>query len=255
MSDDSHLIPSIVFIVPYRNRENDKNIFLEKMKFILEDETEPYEIFFSHQYDNRPFNRGAVKNIGFIALKNKYPDHYKDITFVFNDVDTFPCDKNIINYNTTSGIVKHFYGFKFALGGIFSIKGEDFEKSKGFPNLWGWGIEDNLMNDRCLEVNLKIDRSNFYDISDTKITRLFDGYNRTISKKDTMHYSNKSCDSMVNLNNIKYRFNGIFINILSFDCISNHTDQIYDIINIKTVKKLKITKAYEFRRNWSMFKK
>ena len=107
------------------------------MKILLEDITEPYEIYFAHQCDNRPFNRGAMKNLGFIAIKNKYPNHYKDITFIFNDVDTFPGEKGMIDYITTPGIVKHYYGFNFALGGIFSICGADFEKAKGFPNFWG----------------------------------------------------------------------------------------------------------------------
>ena len=39
-----------------------------------------------------------MKNIGFIAMKEKYADNYKDITFVFNDVDTMPYTKNFIDY-------------------------------------------------------------------------------------------------------------------------------------------------------------
>jgi len=39
------------------------------------------------QCDSRTFNRGATKNIGFIAARLKYTNDYKDITFIFNHVD------------------------------------------------------------------------------------------------------------------------------------------------------------------------
>jgi hypothetical protein len=125
--------PARIFIVPYRDRVKDKAEFLLHMKTILEDTAvaEPYEIYFAHQYDRRPFNRGAMKNIGFLAMRDKYPADYKNITFIFHDVDTWPSEKGLIDYTTTPGVVRHFYGFRFALGGMFAIKGGDFEKTKG----------------------------------------------------------------------------------------------------------------------------
>jgi hypothetical protein len=152
------------------------------MSYILEDKDD-YEIYFSHQCDARTFNRGAIKNIGFIAAKNKYPQHYKDITFIFNDVDTIPFTK-IFDYDTTHGVVKHYYGFKYALGGIVVMKGADFEKTNGFPGFWGWGMEDNVLQKRCEAVGLTIDRSVFYNIGSPEILQLFDGISRIISKKD-----------------------------------------------------------------------
>ena len=107
-------VPTEIFIIPYRNRKFLKIHFEKYMTYILEDiPKETYEIYFVHQNDNRPFNRGAMKNIGFLAMRNKYPNHYKNITFIFNDIDTMPVEKNYLNYSTTTGVVKHFYGFKY----------------------------------------------------------------------------------------------------------------------------------------------
>ena len=58
-----NIVPEIIFIVPYRNREVHREVFMKIMPEILEGLN--YEIFFIHQNDKRPFNRGAVKNLGF----------------------------------------------------------------------------------------------------------------------------------------------------------------------------------------------
>ena len=246
-------IPTRVFIVPYRDRANHKAEFLKNMKILLEDLTDPYEIYFAHQCDSRPFNRGAMKNLGFIAIKNKYPNNYKDITFIFNDVDTYPCDKGLIDYITTAGKVKHYYGYNFALGGIFSIKGADFEKTKGFPNFWGWGLEDNIMNDRCVSAGLTIDRSCFYEIRDERINRPFDGFLRTISKRDANVYKYETPDNINDLINIKYTTQNEFINITNFECKMKHNEQVYYTYDIRHGNKILIDNKYK-RRVWNMNK-
>jgi hypothetical protein len=182
MTTEENSIPKRVFIVPYRNRIQQKFFFSKYMSYILEDDSD-YEIYFSHQSDKRSFNRGATKNIGFLAIKNKYPNDYKNITFIFNDVDTIPFNK-IFDYETTEGTVKHYYGYKYALGGIVVMKGSDFEMINGFPNFWGWGMEDNCLQKRCEKYNLYIDRTDFYQIGSPEILQLFDGISRIISKKD-----------------------------------------------------------------------
>jgi hypothetical protein len=169
-------------------------------------------------------------------------------------VDTWPTKKGLINYSTTAGIVKHYYGFKFALGGMFAIKGADFEKSKGFPNFWGWGIEDNAMNDRCLAADLIIDRSQFYDIRDERIARAFDGYKRVISRQDSLIYKQEGCDDLNALKNVQWSFHNEYINIRHFECSMHHADQVYKPIDIRTTTKLPVPQAYEFRRNWDMRK-
>ena len=194
-------IPKIIFIVPYRDRRQEKCIFSVYMKYIMEDyDKNDYEIYYSHQIDNRPFNRGATKNIGFLAMKKKYPNTYQNITFVFNDVDTVPVKKNTFDYATTKGVVKHFYGFTFTLGGIFSIVGSDFEKCNGFPNNWGWGLEDNAMNDRVLLNEITINRQQFYPRETRDVLHLYDTPNRIINNKEPGNYNSKNLND--NLNNI-----------------------------------------------------
>jgi len=195
----SNNIPHRIFIVPYRNRIQQKFFFSKQMSFILED-CDDYEIYFSHQHDDRHFNRGASKNIGFLAMKHKYPDHYKNMTFIFNDVDTLPFHK-IFDYKTQEGIVKHYYGFKYALGGIVVINGADFEKINGFPNYWGWGNEDSGLQKRCIRNGLTIDRSLFYPIGSPEILQLFDGVKRLTSHVD--YQRNMNDDGKNGLESIK----------------------------------------------------
>ena len=181
------MIPNRVFIVPYRNRIQHKLFFSNYMTNVILTGQTDYEIYFSHQADSRNFNRGGTKNIGFLAVKEKYPEHYKQITFIFNDVDTIPFT-SLFDYETVPGVVKHYYGFKYALGGIVVIKGEDFERTNGYPCYWGWGNEDNCLQDRCIKNNIHIDRSVFYPIGNPNILQLFDGMSRLISKKDPWRY-------------------------------------------------------------------
>ena len=255
------IIPTKIFIIPYRNREQHKQEFIKHMRevILVDEPAGSYEIYFAHQADKRPFNRGAMKNIGFLAMKRKYPNQYKDITFIFHDVDTLPSVKGLINYDTSRGIVKHFYGYVFALGGIFSIKGGDFERSLGFPNFWGWGLEDNVIQDRCLKIGLKIDRSQFYHMHDKRIIRAFDGFDRVISKRDTVVYKRETPDNITSLKNISWRANNEIINIASiniasinittFDCAMDPRTQEYATHDIRKGNKLIVPEGY-FRRSW-----
>jgi hypothetical protein len=108
------------------------------------------------------------------------------------------------------------------------------------------------MQDRCLAAGLTIDRTQFYDITDNRIARSFDGYQRIISRKDSLNYKQALCDDLTCLKNIKWFFHNEYINVQHFTCGMNPAEQIYAPIDIRKTKKLIVPKAYEFRRSWKM---
>ncbi len=218
-------IPKKIFIIPYRDREQHKIVFVNQYKHILKKHS--YEMFFVHQTDDRPFNRGATKNIGFLHAKEKYPDDYKKITFIFNDIDTLPYDETTCDFNTTFGKVKHFFGFKQTLGGIIAIKGNDFEKINGFPNIWGWGYEDNALKQRWVKTKGTIDYSQFYPYKDRSIVLLYHGEKKLYAQKETWNafWNDTGLDGLKTLSRIKYdvkdeKENVFMINVSTFESMN-----------------------------------
>jgi len=213
-------IPKIVFIVPYRNREKHLAFFKNHMKTILEKyNPDDYAIYYIHQCDNRPFNRGAMKNIGFIFIKQRYPQDYKNITLVFNDVDSMPSEQGMIHYETLPRNVKHFFGFKNTLGGIVSIKAGDFEYINGFPNFWAWGYEDNLLQQRVEKANMKIDRNIFFPIGDQRIIQLNDSPLREVNQSEFNRYIRNTNEGVYSIYHLNYSLDETsgFVNVQWFE--------------------------------------
>lgn len=194
----------IVFVVPYRDRIEHKTFFDYYMNFIMEDyNDDEYIILYVHQKDERPFNRGAMKNIGFLYMKNKFPLKYNDLTYVFHDVDSLPYTKNLLDYETQEGTIKHFYGYTFALGGIVSVYGKDFEAMNGFPNYWAWGFEDNILQRRANHKKIEINRSTFFEIKSKKILHFIDDLRKYISFQQYNKMSQSNFQDVDGLNKIK----------------------------------------------------
>ena len=251
-------IPKYIFLIPYRNREPQKTHFSIYMNYIMEDyDKSDYEIYFCHQNDNRPFNRGAIKNIGFIAMKQKYPNDYKNITFIFNDIDTIPATKNLLDFNTYKGVIKHYYGFEFTLGGIFSIKGEDFENIGGFPNFWGWGFEDKCIYNRAINNKLIVDRNNFYKVGDINILHIIDDPMKILTRKDCWRID-ENPDTIKNIYKLSYDISNIEKNISSnkfiidinyFECSYNINKELLYSQNIAIDKSVKKENKYSEKLN------
>ena len=225
-------------------------------EYILNDmkENVDYVIYFIHQNDSRPFNRGGMKNIGFLIIKEKYPETYKSMTLIFNDIDILPKEKN--NYKTKKGEVKHLIGYNHTLGGIVSITGEDFEIVNGYPNHWSWGREDVEFYESCKKI-LKIDRSDFYELFDNLIGEGEENY--IVSSKTTIrHYSEKEIRERKNekrnlekIKNLKYEEEGNVINIKNFETdYDPYNDMCWkNFSKMSTSKDLKCTYMYEKNLN------
>lgn len=223
--------PKIIFIIPYRNRKEQQHFFNIYIQHVLQDYPPNYcKIFFVEQNNqHKDFNRGATKNIGFMAMREQYPNDYKNITFVFNDVDTIPYKNNILNYETTQGIIKHFYGKQFALGGIFSILGSDFERIGGFPNYWTWGHEDVVIVKRGEKQGLRIDRSNFFELGNKNIIQLNDDKTRNVDIS-TSFVDDDYLNTMKIIINLKYTI---------YDNNTLHSNFVYiDNFDLALVKKV-----------------
>lgn len=201
---------SLVIILPIRNREHNLKEYLENMIPIFNYQNINYRIFIIEQSKNKRFNKGKINNIGFLeALK----ENKKYERFLFNDVDNYPLDKNLINYNTKVNKVNHFFGNKKWLGGFFMINKSIFQKVNGYSNnFWGWGGEDQDLQNRLKFNNVNIDRSVFFK-RDKERKNIFikDDYNdRDINKnykKDIVNQKNKYLNSEIKegLSNCKYK--------------------------------------------------
>ena len=233
--------PHTVFIIPYRDRAEHKRRFeiyiAEVLRYNQWTEGIDVDIFFTHQCDKRSFNRGGMKNMGLKLLKDKYP-HYKNITMVFHDIDSIPNSPSLFPYKTTVGKVAHYYGFTFVLGGILAIKAGDFELVNGFPCFWGWGLEDNALQTRCLSNGIEIDRSIFVPVLDKSVSRDGELPVRTWSKDEGYMYKKGAKCGYDKMKHIKYTIDGRMMNVTHFDPLSPYDES--SMVTTKPFRKIPI---------------
>jgi len=248
--------PHTIFIIPYRDRAKHKEMLDEYLELVLKhnewEEGKDVLIWYAHQCDQRPFNRGAMKNMGLFAAKKVFPSSYRDITLVFHDVDSIPVRADMIPYRTITGVVAHYYGYKWALGGIVAMKAGDFEDVGGFPNFWGWGLEDNCLHMRCEDAKLERDHRFLFDISDRRIRRPFDGVTRTYSNREANILKSENPDKVSDLKDVSFKIEGRMLNVTSFTTGRNPDQSEFAQHDIRSGSRIPVDKRH-FRRNWNMF--
>ena len=89
----SESVPMVIIIVPYRDREEQLQIFLSHMHSFLRRQGLSYVISVVEQMSDVDFNRAKLLNIGFKEMIASFPE---TSCFIFHDVDLLPVtDENI----------------------------------------------------------------------------------------------------------------------------------------------------------------
>lgn len=146
-------IPTI--LVPYRAGTDQprRKQQLDTLMNYFQTNHPTWNVLVIEQNDERPFNRGALLNIGAKLAKERFHSSY----VIFHDVDFIPTANSIQYYTTfpTNPIhIGHLYPNKYNstgsntsfIGQVFSISMTLLERINGFPNnFWGWGGEDDVM--------------------------------------------------------------------------------------------------------------
>lgn len=143
-------------IVPYRNREEHLQIFINEMSQFIKNID--FNIVIVEQNDEKPFNRAKLLNIGF--------DHKRETSdyFCFHDVDMIPIESDYSYPDKPYHMVTYvsqFGGIAYPdyYGGVNIFNKEDFIKINGYSNdFWGWGGEDDDFLKRIKEYGYDLYR-------------------------------------------------------------------------------------------------
>jgi hypothetical protein len=136
-------------IVPFRKRENHLIQFVPHMKARMPQT----RIYIIEQFDNKPFNRAKLLNIGFQMFHSEF-DY-----FAAHDIDLLPVKANYAYplKPTHLATKAEQFGYKMPyaeyFGGVTLFNNGDFVTVNGYSNFfWGWGGEDDEMYKRCMET-------------------------------------------------------------------------------------------------------
>jgi hypothetical protein len=143
-------------VIPYRDRAEHLSEFRQAVPAFFRDDPlhariEPRFIVVE-QAEGLPFNRGALKNVGFQLLAG-------EIDYVcLHDVDLIPVSADYRWPDRPTMIVRHGIPhppemIPLLLGGVVLLAASQFAAANGFSNsYWGWGFEDVDLRERLSRV-------------------------------------------------------------------------------------------------------
>jgi hypothetical protein len=193
---------NILIVLPYGNLiiSEQRTIQLEKIiqtlkKYISILDPNNYKFFIcvSEQIEPKTyFNRGQLINIAvnYFTKNIGNPTH-----IIIHDIDILPNQKLFAQYLTThnslslippSPTYKKIYGITLTTGSaIYMTTLQSFINANGFPNnFWGWGGEDNALDKRYKNQNIKLKFNKKGDFISTDIQRKSHQEKMTYLKKN-----------------------------------------------------------------------
>jgi hypothetical protein len=163
-------MPPLQIVVPYRNREAHFKSFVPHLRaYFARDKSDrhiPYRVLIVEQDGNDPFNRGALKNVGFMlgAAESEYT--------CFHDIDYLPIWADYSYTDEPTRIVWHgaqtrpiapeksirkiINDMEDLFGTVILVPNRLFTAVNGYSNeYWGWGFEDSDLKRRFLTAGAK----------------------------------------------------------------------------------------------------
>ncbi|MCA4900323.1 MAG: hypothetical protein IM613_15965 [Cytophagales bacterium] len=153
-------------IVAYRDREQQKDIFVDSLyKFLSGSNIGSFRIYIIEQNCEKEFNKGCLWNIGFLETTNDEGGYYCS-----HDIDSLPKSPKADYLQPPINSIVHPYGHKHCLGGKILITAETYKKLNGFSTkYWGWGFEDSDFMLRASYNGVKVIRDNFSERFNSEI--------------------------------------------------------------------------------------
>ena len=174
-------------IVPYRNRRTHLNHFVTSIKNHFSKSKIDYELIIVEQSDDKPFNRGALLNIGVRKAKEL------ECTYVaLHDVDMLPLDVDYSFVDRPTHLATNFKSshhkeqkriiFDEYFGGVTLFPIDDYYHINGYSNkYWGWGYEDDDLLWRCKENFFDFNKKLIPTISHSSAALKFNGHTSKVT--------------------------------------------------------------------------
>lgn len=173
-------------IVPYRDRKSQLEAFVPYITDYLTKQEISFELFVIEQKNDKPFNRGACLNRGFLLAENAGCDYV-----AFHDIDMLPLEGTDYSYPEEGPLqlANQFYtSYNWSrskdqtriipddyFGGVTLFTVEYFKKVGGYSNQYaGWGYEDNDLLLRCVRAKIPLDKKTYRQPSSEGKGKLFE---------------------------------------------------------------------------------